>query len=67
MTTTIPRRTVKPTWQIDDSLTVGQTRWVIRRLDPSTGLVVLEAMNTTNHAEWWNTTIDKLPQKAGAR
>ncbi len=63
MTTTIPRRGVKPRWQTGDAVTVGATRYVIRRLDRSTGRVVLEAMNTTNHAEWWDTTLDRLPEK----
>ena len=61
MTTTIPREKPARSWRIDDALTVGVTRWVIRRIDRSTGRVVLEAMNTTNHAEWWDTTLDKLP------
>lgn len=63
MTTTIPRRKTKERWETGDAVTVGRTRWVIRRLDRSTGRVVLEAMNTTNHAEWWDTTLDRLPEK----
>lgn len=63
MTTTIPSRKKKARWETGDAVTVGRTRWVIRRLDRSTGRVVLEAMNTTNHAEWWDTTLDRLPER----
>jgi len=63
MTTTIPRRVKTDRWMPGDALTVGVTRWVIRSMNPATGRVLLEAMNTTNHAEWWNTTLDKLPEK----
>ncbi len=64
MTTTIPPRRIKTRWETGDALTIGSTRWVIRRIDRSTGRVVLEAMNTTNHAEWWDTTLDRLPEKS---
>lgn len=64
MTHTIAPRKTRPSWQLGDLLTVGRTRWVIRRLDRSMGRVVLEAMNTTNHGEWWDTTLDRLPEKS---
>lgn len=64
MTTTIPSRKTRARWETGDAVTVRRTRWVIRRLDRSTGRVVLEAMNTTNHAEWWDTTLDRLPRKS---
>lgn len=59
---TIPTRAKAARWDLGDLVTVpGGTRYVIRRIDRTTGRVVLEAMNTTNHAEWWDTTLDKLP------
>lgn len=61
MTTALPRKTLRTEWAVGDALTVDLTRWIIRRLDPATGDVSLEAMNTTNHAEWWHTTVDRLP------
>lgn len=65
---TLPPRdlTKSAEWRIDDALMVGKVRWIIRRLDPRTGAVELEAANSTN-AGWWRTTIDLLPAKAGAR
>lgn len=53
-------------WQVGDTLAVGKTRWQIRALNRKTKQVVLDALNTTNHAMSWSTHLDKLPRKAHA-
>ena len=63
--TTKPMRTLNHAWQVGDmKVDLDGTRWVIRGLNRNTGRVVLEAMNATNAGVWWNTTIDKLGEKA---
>lgn len=62
---TKPMRAVTAEWQVGDmKVDPDGTRWLIRGLNGNTGRVVLEGMNTTNAAVWWNTTIDKLGEKA---
>lgn len=60
---TRPARAKRSRWEVGASVTVGATRWVFRAIDHVSGAVVLEAMNTTNHGEWWSTTLDKLPER----
>lgn len=61
---TIPTKTVKSRqWEVGDIVTTGSTRWRIRSMNRSSGRVVLEAMNTTNHEGWWSTTLGKLPRR----
>jgi hypothetical protein len=52
------------TWRTGDVVIDGGTRYRIRALNPKTKKVTLEAMNATNAAIWWNTTTDRLPEKA---
>ncbi|OIU88629.1 hypothetical protein [Microbacterium sp. AR7-10] len=60
ITTTLTPRRPTTTWQVDDMLTVGNVRWVIRELTGER--VRLEALNTPAGI-WWDTTLSNLPDK----
>ena len=67
-----PRATLPPKldadaqWQVGDTALANGKRWIIRALNRNTGQVALSSANTVNADIWWNTTLDKLPQKGGA-
>lgn len=63
---TLPPRTLtagRPEWHVGEAVTVDRVRWIIRAINHKTGKVVLASSNTVNADIWWNTTIDKLPEK----
>ena len=55
--------TTSPEWQVGETVVDGRRRWIIRALNRKTGQVALASANTVNADIWWNTTIDKLPEK----
>lgn len=62
---TIPTRPRPDDWQVGDIvLTADGGRWKIRTLNSTTGQVVLEVMNRVAADIWWNTHLDKLPEKS---
>ncbi len=51
-------------WTVGDLVQVGSARWIIRTLRGEN--VELEASNAPAGI-WWRTTLDRIPEKAGAR